>query len=286
MGLEFEKNQKGLNHKERLYNRYKLLALNIFQWENLPKNIESRHIENALYSYGQCVFFDDNDNGLMCLPCSNGGDVNFYNESKTVVTNAVNFSKKINLINSEESFKLIDEELIKGIRLINNDLMLPSDMYVRDYSNKMYNVENAININIEQQKFPYFIRTNKNTELTLKRMFNEVKEGKYAIFGNNNISLDDLQVLNLSTPYVADKLNEYRYELEREILTFFGLNNSYEKKERMLVDEVNSNNEYINRNVDLMLKCRLEFCELVNKIYGLNITVKKIGNFDKTEEEI
>lgn len=283
MGLEFKKNVKGLSHEERLYNKYKLLALNIFKWENLPNNIESRHIEKALYNYGQAVFFEDKDLGYILLGANSSGNVNIYNESKSVIATGVGYSKVVNLVNAKDSIYK-DSELMKnncfGVRVCNNDLMLPLDTYVRDYAQKMYNVENAINLNIEQQKFPYFINTNKNTEFTLKTMFDKIKNGAYAIFGNKNINLDDIQVLNLQTPYVADKLNHYKYELEREILTFFGLNNNYEKKERLLVDEVNSNNDYINRNVDLMLKCREEFCKQVNEIYGLQISVTRIGGED------
>ena len=73
-----------------------------------------------------------------------------------------------------------------------------------------------------------------------------------------------------------------KFELEREILTFFGLNNNFEKKERLLVDEVNSNNEFISSNVDIMLKCREDFCKEVNEMFGLNISVKKkYGNIEE-----
>ena len=30
---------------EKYYNQYMLLALNMFEWENLPEGIETRHIE-------------------------------------------------------------------------------------------------------------------------------------------------------------------------------------------------------------------------------------------------
>ena len=33
-----------------LYNKYKLLALNLFEWNGLPNEIKQHHIEKALYS--------------------------------------------------------------------------------------------------------------------------------------------------------------------------------------------------------------------------------------------
>ena len=45
----------------RLYNRYKLLALNMFYWDNLPNGLKSKDIEKFLYEYGQVVFFNHNN---------------------------------------------------------------------------------------------------------------------------------------------------------------------------------------------------------------------------------
>ena len=47
----------------RLYNRYKLLALNMFKWENLPEGIQSKNIEKILYENGQGVFYKNKDYG-------------------------------------------------------------------------------------------------------------------------------------------------------------------------------------------------------------------------------
>ncbi len=184
------------------------------------------------------------------------------------------------------------ENVNKGVRIQNNDLMIPTQHYVRDYAEKMYNVENAININIDQQKFPYFVTTNKNTEFTFKEMIRKIRKGEFAIFSNKNITLDDVNVFDLKVPYVADKLNQYKYELEREILTFFGLNNNFEKKERLLVDEINSNNDFIDRNVEIMYKSRIEACKVINEIYGYarklskDIDVNRIDRITVLNDEI
>ena len=38
-----------------IYNKYKMLSLNMFRWEGLPETVESRHIENSLFNYGLCL---------------------------------------------------------------------------------------------------------------------------------------------------------------------------------------------------------------------------------------
>lgn len=285
MGLEFDRNYEANAHYIRLFDKYSLLALNIFKWDNLPPMMESRHIERALFTNGQAVFFKDPDLGLICLPSSEGGRPNIYNESKVVIATSFgsSYCKYVSVDNNLKDLYGDDVDYVTGVRIKNNDLNVPTIHYVNDYARKMYEVELAINLNVEQQKFPYFISTDPNTELTLKKMFNKIREGEPAIFANKNFDMEKLQVFDLKVPYVVDKLNEYKFELEREILTFFGLNNNYEKKERLLVDEVNSNNDYISRNVELMYKCRKEACEWINKTYGLNVTVEKVDLFHQED---
>ena len=50
----------------RLFFLFSNLALNRFTWENLPTGLESRHIEKALFEFGQCAFCDDESDGLIC----------------------------------------------------------------------------------------------------------------------------------------------------------------------------------------------------------------------------
>lgn len=39
-----------------LFDKYKLVCVNAFQWENLPDGIQERHIENVLFEHGMVAF--------------------------------------------------------------------------------------------------------------------------------------------------------------------------------------------------------------------------------------
>lgn len=55
-----------------------------------------------------------------------------------------------------------------------------------------------------------------------------------------------------------------------------GINNeNYEKKERMIRDEVNANNQLIQYNFNVALETRQEALEKVNKMFGTNITIER-----------
>lgn len=245
----------------RLYTHYKMLALNMFTWENLPYPLESRHIEQALYEHGQAFFYDNDVFGKVCLPCSSSGQLNVYAEPISVIIN---------------SFHIHDTVMIKdGVRILNNDLVIPTDFYVRQYAEKMTEVEMSIDMNVKQQKFPFFVETDKKNEFTMKHILKQKDDGTPYIFANKNLGIGETTVHTLAVPYVVDKLSDYKYELEREILTFLGLNNTVEKEERLLVDEINSNNDFIERNVEIMFKNREYACKRLNELFGTNIKVIK-----------
>lgn len=259
--------------KSQNYKKYMNYALDVFRWENLPEGINSRHIERWLYEYGECFFYKHKAMGFVCLPCYDTNQMNIYGEYDQGMVVSRN-----GLINELVNYKK------DGVRIWNNDLRVPTQGYIMDYSCRMSEVELAIKNNIEQQKFPYMIATNKKNELTMRNLYNKIQLGEPAVFHSDTLSMDSIQVLPTEAPYVADKLNQYRFELEREILTYLGINNNFEKKERVVVDEVNSNNEFISRNIEIQYKHRQEACEKINAMYGLNIKVTRVTEI--VEEEM
>lgn len=247
----------------RIYDYYKMLALNMFTWENLPETMDSRYIENALYEHGLCLVNDDKDLGLISVPCSYGANMNINGESTEVITSGYNYVKTIKYINNDNC-----------VLIRNNDLAKATRDYIANYAERMLEVEMCIRANINQQKFPWFINATEKTKKSLQLIFDKVENFEPFILANREIMGEaPLEVLTMSTPYVADKLNSYKYELEREILSFLSLNNNFEKKERLLTDEVNSNNDFIHTNAMLMYKVRLQACEQINKKFGLNVRV-------------
>ena len=72
-------------------------------------------------------------------------------------------------------------------------------------------------------------------------------------------------------------------ELLADILTV-GINNTLEKKERLLQDETNSNNQFIKMSSDIGFKQRQLACEQMNQMFGLNVTVRETQ--DEFESEV
>ena len=68
-------------------------------------------------------------------------------------------------------------------------------------------------------------------------------------------------------------------------MTFLGINNvSIEKKERLITDEANSNNQLINDCSECFLDTLREFCENVSNILGFPLSVEATSSPDSNEE--
>lgn len=273
--------------KNHFMKKFEIIALNLFSWENLPPTIEERYIEKALFDKGLVCLVDDKNFGQIVVGCNYSQNMNIWGEPTEVITSGFNYVKTFNIentINTTYTRNINDEInsdenniLETAIVCQNNDLAISTREILEYYVNKLVEVELSTFTNVYLQKFPFLINTTKDNEMTMKTLISKVDKGEPYIMYNKKIAdlTTAVDVFNLNVPFVADKLLQYRFETEREIYTLFGFNNNFEKKERLLTDEINVNNDFINCNIDSMYKKRKQFAELMNRKYGWNVQVKK-----------
>lgn len=253
----------------RLYTLFTNLALNRFKWEGLPKTIEPRHIEKALHHHGECFIFNHEEYGVICLPCYSNGRLNIYGEPTHVT-----------VVGHGES--LGDYPIKNGVRILNNDTGSPTDLSTIYYANAIAQTDKTMYKNLKKLKNPYIVATTKENELSYKGLIKQIDEDeKDAIFVDSRLSQGGnlgIEVLNTNVPYLIDKLQAHKNDLMNEFLTIMGLNNTNannNKKERLLVDEVNVNNGEILMYLDIDYKNRLKACEEIKEKFNLDVNVKK-----------
>ena len=84
-----------------------------------------------------------------------------------------------------------------------------------------------------------------------------------------------LNCLKTDAPIVFDKLEVEKHCIFNECLTFLGIDNANtDKKERMITDEVESNDEETKYFLNCFYKTRKDACNRINKKYNLNIQIK------------
>lgn len=260
------------------YYYYKLMLIvnNLFEWGGLPNNMESRWIENYLFSDGQCVFFKDPVMGYMVAGIAQDGGVNCYNDPTTLTPVAVNYVYSGNepLTNGENCF------LIR-----NNALRLPEFAVVRYYAFKLSNIDRAIDVNIEANKTPIIVKCSDRQRLSLKQAINQRKDNEPVIWTDDKSDINGMvETMSLNPPMVFKDLQVQKHMIINEFFTDIGVNNAnMDKRERMVANEVEANNEQVKACEDVLLRSREEACKQINRIFGLNISVKR-RELDKIPE--
>lgn len=258
--------------------RLKLIATSLFTWEGLDDIAgtgASRFLELVLYENGRAMFTKDKELGYVVLKVLPDDKFNIY----MLPTKVQGFSFEFNK----------DYDFDDIVYIMNNNLCKPTFETLRLMAYRLYEVETTIETNLIAQKTPVLIEGDTKTILTLKNVYMQYSGNIPFIFGSKKFDINNkLNVLRTDAPYLLDKLALHKHEVWDEMLTFLGINNANtDKKERLITDEVNSNNELINYYLNCFYKPRKMACDELNKKYGLNVKVtlnqdiKKLLNLDE-----
>lgn len=258
------------------YYRLMLLARSVFKWENLPNGIDEKWIEKYLFSYGACMFFKDEQKGFMVAKATPSGNLNAYDEPTLLTPYGTNYMGKP-LLNGDEC-----------VLIRNNDDMIPTSPTIQLYAYRLTELTRTIDINVEAQKTPVLIRCNERQKLTLKNVYKQWKGNEPVIYGDKSLNTDaeKMEVLKTDAPIVFDKLQQQKHAIWNECMTYLGVNNAnMDKRERLVDDEVQANDEQIELCANIALKSREEACNRINELFGTNISVslRKL-KFDYPEE--
>lgn len=246
------------------YYRLMLIARSLFKWNNLPNNIDEKWIEKYLFTEGACLFFKHPELGFMVTKFADQGKLNYYDEPTTVRAYATDFI-------SIERDNNVDSIIIR-----NNDDMIPTFPTIQIYSAKLTDIERTIDTNLASQKMPFVITCSDKQRLSFKQAIKSRDENIPVIYGDKNLDINDIKVLKTDAPIIFDKLQVQKMNVWNECLTFLGINNANtNKRERLITNEVDANDQMIQANEDVMLKSRQKACELINNMFGLNISVER-----------
>lgn len=260
---------------ENKYLRYfKELAMSMFEWKNVPSEIDIKFIENELINNGKVAFFyDDVLEKYVVSKFSEEGKLDLYNNPQKI--HAYSENNGYSRILKKDEFVIIYNNALKNAEL--GDLLIESQ--------RIQKCETAIDINIESQKMPIVIKCAENQRMTLKNLIEQHEAGVTVILANDKLELDDqLQILDLKSEYVADRIQILKSQLWNESLTKMGIENVDNiKKERMITDEVNQNNGKTIASRFSKLNERKSACKKINEKFGLNMQCE-FRNYQGEEE--
>lgn len=268
-------NQTYIDYLDRL----KLLATSLFTWEGLDEIAgtgASRFLELSLFDFGRACFIKDDKLGYMALRVNPSDTLNIYQLPTKVQAWSIGYQKEF--------------DFDDVVYIMNNELQIPTARTISQFAYRLYETERTIDVNLIAQKTPVLIEGDTKTILTLKNVYMQYSGNTPFIFGNKQFDISNkLNVLNTNAPYLIDKLELHKHEIWNEMLTYLGIDNANtDKKERLITDEVESNNEVINYYLNCFYKTRKKACLEINEKFGLDIKLrlnKEALDVFKTSEE-
>ena len=263
--------------------RFRRIALSMFEWVNLPKSMNARYLELCLYFNGKAALLKDKKYGFINTKCAGNGYINIYGLPTKLNCFSYDFNSMRTLytgLNPMLTEKDLEKKEYEECILVQNNWeALPTASSMELYAWRLFEAQRTCDVNIIAQKTPVLLIADEKQRLFLENLYQQYNGNQPFIFGDKDqLGENTIRCINTQAPYVADKITEYKKEIWNEALTFLGVNNiMLEKKERLVTDEANSNNELINLNLQSFLAPRQEACRQFNEKYGFTGTDKEIS---------
>ena len=260
-------NNVGLNN---FFTNYLLQrAISVFKWDGVPETWAENYFKYVLYCNGYFAVVNTDKYGVIPQACGLYGYNIFYQPTNAIISNPLLSGTLNPKIGSQ--FTLF--------RLQPN--YSPINDIVAYYANMMALASECLGTNLVNSKLSYVFASKSKTQAeTFKKLYDNIASGEPASFidktlfdenGNCNWKMFNQ---NLNANYITDKvLNDLR-TIQNMYDTEIGIPNSNtSKKERMIVDEVNSNNFETQCLADTWLEELKKSCAQTNKMFGLSLKI-------------
>lgn len=258
-----------------LLDNWKLVATSIFKWKGFESDFIGDEIERRLYEDGSVVFFLDKEDGVQkVLRYAQQGKLNVYGiPTKWTVIGLNGYSKNLDDSNS--------------VMIWNNKLRKATEPYVKYIVANLVNIDQSIRVNVNAIKTPFIFEGDEKQLLTFKNVYRDISNNEPVIYLANKANLDNtFKAHNTNVEYQGKNLTELYDAYQSRLLTYLGLKSvKSDKKERLVVDEANQNDEFKNIFFASQYDMRKQACKLINEMYGLSIDVEINPLLRKEKEE-
>lgn len=254
----------------RFFQRYLLQeAISVFKW-TMPEMWSKDYFLYTLYTYGFVAIINTNKYGVIPQMCGLRGYDVFYRPTNAIISNPLltgilepRIGTQCTLIKLQPDYGGIMDLVTK-------------------YADIMAMTMQTAGCNIQASKLAYvFTAENKAGAESFKRMYDSIASGNAMVVQDAKLKRSDgtsaweMFTNNLRNNYVAGDMLVDLQKWRNMFCTEIGIPNANtEKKERMLSDEVNANNQETYTKADMWLEELKEGCkQAVDMFPGIELSV-------------
>lgn len=272
------------------------LAIQLFEWKGLPETIDPLFVERTLHTRGIIAFYEDSNLRHMAVRGTPMG-LNPYGNAIAFQSAMNQYSKQFKLHNYTIPMDEAKEEnlgvLVKNQVSSFDGLTVASMRAISSFASLLTENKQTKLVSQNALKIPYILEIDEEEELTFRNILYKIEANEPAIYVNKEQDiLDRLKVHQTGASYYLDKLEQDRMDIYNEFLTYFGINNvNIQKKERLITNEANANDELILHNRNKFLKPRKESAKILSELWDMDITVdvnEQVAHLilDSSEKEV
>lgn len=256
---------------EAFFRRYLTDAIcSRIEFSGIPKTWDEGLLKYLLICLGCCCCFDAEGFGNIIQPCGFIGRTIYWRPARALVTNYL-------------LPKQYDLEIGKDCEIIR---LTPSWFGISDligyYADKMANCAGTIDTNLFNSRLSYiFLAGNSAEAKTFSQLYDKITRGEPLVIADKKIfNADGTPAFfpffqNLKQTYIANDAYQTMRSIEADFYTKIGVRAvSFEKKERLTNDEVNTQAEQSDCLLKVWEKSLRESMDLVNAHFGLSVSVK------------
>lgn len=273
------------------------LSCNRFKWTGLPASIDERFLELTLFNQALAVFYyEDRFARYLCQRATSSGPVNQYDNPTTFTVTgngSANLNRTLHAGNQWEEYVEVstDEETgietsAKKYRLIaaecvpiwGNYLRVPDKDIVYVFAQRLAKIDQVIMNNLEAMDYTTIVAVPEEKRHTYMNVLKERRSGKPILFGVEGLGTDIENSIK-AWPVAPDKdiplnLQISKSRIWNECMTLLGINNAnMDKKERVVSNEVESNDDQVVSNRGIALNSRKIAVEQIRARFKLSLDV-------------
>jgi hypothetical protein len=241
-------------------------ALSVLTIDGTPDTFPEHYMEYSLFNFGFVSIIDTDKFGVIPQICSIYGYDVFYRPNRVLVSNPL--------------LPTIDVQIGTECALIQ---LMPDYSGLLDvvtfYADMMALTAESAGINLINSKLSYvFTVDDKASAETAKKLYDNIASGMPAAFvGKSHLDKNswNLFTQNVGQNYIADRNLVDLRNWHNQFLTYIGIPTAnIDKKERLIKDEVNSNNVQTSALISVWLREIQRGLDIANRLFGLNMRVR------------
>lgn len=249
---------------------FRRLFFSMLEFENLPKSVYLPYMLQGIMN-GKVVQYKDKVLGDMIMPFTEGGKRNCFGQWT---------QRKIVSMDSYKPTVSIKESVAIYTDFSETGFETPISI-INFYADRVSAIQRSIDVNLYQQKIPKIFGVNSDNIQAIQSVYANLEQNIPFFKVDSNTADKFLQAslkaneIDLTTPFIADKLYAIKHNIINDFLAEFGAEISNgDKKERMSETEVVGQNGLSELGRNSILKPMNYYFEVGNKMFGTSTHVK------------